>query len=227
MDPQPRPGPPSAEAIARRIADRRARLGLGPDALAHQAGMSRRYLEFLTTAGPGFDPNGFLRIAAALGLTYHELVAGRADAPPGQAPPAPRPVLARLTEEECWDQMGTRGVGRIALPGEHGPAIFPVNYAVDHGTVVYRTHHHSAADPPPGTEVAFEVDRIDDHRSSGWSVLIAGTAEPIEDEPTLQRLMRDLAVQPWAGGPRTSWVRIRPVSVTGRRITSMPAGDED
>ncbi|MFF0292748.1 pyridoxamine 5'-phosphate oxidase family protein [Kitasatospora sp. NPDC004614] len=227
MEPHPRTGPSAAAAVAHRIADRQAQIGLSPDALAHRAGMSRSYLELLTAAGPGFDPNGFLRIAAALGVTYHELVAGRADPPPGQAPPAPRPVLVRLTEEECWDRVGTRGVGRIGLPGEHGPAILPVNYAVDRHTVVYRTHHHSAADPPPGTDVSFEVDRIDDRRSNGWSVLVTGTAERIDDKPTLQRLMRDLAVQPWAGGPRTSWIRIRPVSVTGRRITSMPAEDED
>ncbi|WP_051778177.1 pyridoxamine 5'-phosphate oxidase family protein [Kitasatospora phosalacinea] len=179
---QPQTDPATADAIARRIADRRAVLGLGPDALAREAGMSRPYLEFLVSAGPGFDPNGFLRIAA---------------------------------------------VGRIALPGDPEPAVFPVNYSVDRGTVVYRTHEGGAAAAAPGTAVSFEVDRIDDHRHTGWSVLVTGTAERIEDHETLQRLLRDLAVQPWAGGPRTLWIRIRPTSVSGRRITSTPAGDED
>ncbi|KIQ66372.1 hypothetical protein TR51_01700 [Kitasatospora griseola] len=227
MDTHPRTGLSATEAIARRIGDRQDLLGLDTDALARVAGMSRPYLEFLTTAGPSFDPNGFLRIAAALGLTYHELVAGRTGPPPGQASPAPRPALLRLTEQECWDSLGTRGVGRIALPGEHGPAVFPVNYAVDHRTVVYRTRPRGAADAPPGTGVSFEVDRIDDHLSTGWNVLITGTAEHIDDKATLQRLLRDLAVQPWAGGPRPLWIRVRPASVTGRRITSMPAPDED
>ncbi|MGW4380594.1 pyridoxamine 5'-phosphate oxidase family protein [Kitasatospora sp. NPDC004531] len=216
---QPEQGPSSAAAIARRIAERCEQLGLGPDALARTAGMSRPYLECLTAAGPAFDQNGFLRIAAALGLTYRELLAGRPDAPPGQGPPAPRPVLVRLTEEQCWEHLGGRGVGRIALPGEHGPAVFPVNYAVDRRTVVYRTFDHSAADVPPGTEVSFEVDRIDDHRSNGWSVLIAGTAERIDDPATLERL--GPSVQSWAG-PRDRWIRVRPAAVSGRRITSAP-----
>ncbi|MGW4806200.1 helix-turn-helix domain-containing protein [Kitasatospora sp. NPDC004272] len=224
---QPQTDPETADAIARRIADRRAVLGLGPAALAREAGMSRPYLEFLITAGPGFDPNGFLRIAAALGLTYRELVDGRSDRPPGQGSPAPRPVLVRLTEEECWEKVDARGVGRIALPGDPEPAVFPVNYTVDRGSVVYRTHEHGAAAAAPGTAVSFEVDRIDDHRHTGWSVLVTGTAERIEDHGTLQRLMRDLAVQPWAGGPRTLWIRIRPTSVSGRRITSTPSGEED
>lgn len=223
----PQTAPATAGPIARRIADRRAVLGLGPDALARAAGMSRPYLDFLVAAGPGFDPNGFLRIAAALGLTYRELVDGLPDRPPGQGSPAPRPVLARLTEAECWERVDARGVGRIALPGEPEPRVFPVNYTVDRGSVVYRTHERGAAAAPPGTAVSFEVDRIDDHRRSGWSVLITGTAERIEDRETLQRLMRDLAVQPWAGGPRTLWIRVRPTAVTGRRITSTPIGDED
>ncbi|MFD8596771.1 pyridoxamine 5'-phosphate oxidase family protein [Kitasatospora sp. NPDC059646] len=227
MPTHPRTDPSAAETIARRIAEREAGLGLDRDVLAREAGMSRRYLEYLTSVGPGFDPNGFLRIAAALGLSYRELVDGRADLPPGQAPPAPRPVLLRLTEEQCWEKIGARGVGRIALPGEAGPAVFPVNYTVDRGTVVYRTHENGAAAPAPGSAVSFEVDRIDDRRSNGWSVLITGTAERIDDRETLQRLMRDLAVQPWAGGARTLWIRIRPESVGGRRITSTPPGDQD
>ncbi|ROR45571.1 helix-turn-helix domain-containing protein [Kitasatospora cineracea] len=224
---QPQTDPETAGAIARRIADRRAVLGLGTDALAREAGMSRPYLEFLTAAGPGFDPNGFLRIAAALGLTYRELVEGLPDRPPGQGPPAPRPVLVRLTEEECWERVDARGVGRIALPGDPEPAVFPVNYTVDRGGVVYRTHERGAAAAAPGTAVSFEVDRIDDHRRTGWSVLITGTAERIEDHETLQRLLRDLAVQPWAGGPRTLWIRIRPTSVSGRRIVGAPPPEED
>lgn len=214
-------------AIAHRIDDRRSQLGISPEVLAREAGMSTRYLAVLTAAGPDFDPNAFLRIAAALGLTYRELTEGRAGLPPGQSQPGPRPVLVRLSEPECWDRLGVRGVGRIALPAEPGPAVFPVNYTVDERTIVYRTDPHGAAAALDGTPVSFQVDRIDDHRSHGWSVLITGTAERISDTETLQRLLRDLAVQPWAGGPRMQWIRVRPKAISGRRITSMPIRDDD
>ncbi|MER5642284.1 pyridoxamine 5'-phosphate oxidase family protein [Kitasatospora sp. NPDC002227] len=214
-------------AVARRIADRRAQLGLSPEALAREVGVSPHYLALLTETGPNFDPNGFLRIAAALGLSYRELLEGRADQSPGQSPPGPRPALVRLSEAECWEHLGSRGVGRIVLPADPAPIVLPVNYAVDGRTLIYRTDPSGAAAAPEGSPVSFQVDLIDDHRSQGWSVLLTGTAERIEEHQVLQRLLRDLAVQPWAGGPRLLWIRVRPATVSGRRITSMPGGAED
>lgn len=134
------------EAVARRVARERTRLGLSEHALAGQAAMSPRYLRHLMDAGPDFDPGGFVRIAAALGLTYRELVDGRGDRAAGQAGPQPRPVLVRLTTAECWDLLGTHGVGHLALPADPAPAVFPVNFAVDAGTVVHRTAPGGAAD---------------------------------------------------------------------------------
>ncbi|GAA4833558.1 pyridoxamine 5'-phosphate oxidase family protein [Kitasatospora terrestris] len=218
---------PDPQVLARRIADRMARLDMDEEELAREAGMSPQYLAVLTASGPGFDPNGFLRVAAALGLTYRELIEGRADLPPGQGAPGLRPALLRFGEEECWDRLGNRGVGRIVLPAEPAPLAFPVNYAVDGRTIVYRTNPDGAAAAPDGTAVSFQVDRIDDHRSHGWSVLLTGTVERITDPPTLQRLLRDLAVQPWAGGPRLLWIRVRPQQITGRRITSTLNGGDD
>ncbi|MFG2823321.1 pyridoxamine 5'-phosphate oxidase family protein [Kitasatospora sp. NPDC048365] len=216
--------PDDPQAVARRITDRLAQLGIGPDSLAREAGMSPQYLAVLTVSGPGLDPNGFLRIAAALGLTYRELIEGRADLPPGQSPPGPRPALLRLGEAECWERLGNRGVGRIVLPAEPAPLAFPVNYTVDGRTVVYRTDPDGAAAAPDGTAVSFQVDRIDEHRSHGWSVLLTGTAERITDPTALHRLEHDPAAEPWAGGPRPLWIRVRSQRISGRRITGPPNG---
>lgn len=223
MDQNAEPGRQQTDpvAIARRVADRRGQLGLDEHALATQAGMSTPYLRHLLDAGPDFDPAGFLRIAAALGLPYQELLEGRAHPPPGQSGPAPRPVLVRLTASECWDQLGTRGVGRIALPVQPGPAVFPVNYAVDARSIVYRTASRGPAAPEPGMKVSFQADRVDDRLSQGWSVLLTGTAERIEDPATVRRLTEESPAQPWAGGDRPQWIRIRPDTITGRRIATM------
>jgi len=213
----PRRGP-DPEDLARRIAERRAQLGLGPDAVARQAGMSPRYMEQLIEAGPDFDSGGFLRIAAALGLTYRELLEGRSDPPPGQTGPGPRPVLVRLTPHECWDRLGTHGVGRVALPVRPAPAVFPVNYAVDSHSIVYRTTPRGPAAPETGAAVSFQVDRTDDRLSQGWSVLLTGSAERVEDPAVVSRLDEQETAQSWAGGERPLWIRIRPDTVTGRRI---------
>ncbi|MFB7666206.1 pyridoxamine 5'-phosphate oxidase family protein [Kitasatospora sp. NPDC056138] len=212
---------PDPGAIARRIADRCAQLGLTEDTLARNAAMAPGYLRHLIEVGPGFDPGGFVRVAAALHLTYRELLEGRTDAPPGQTGAAPRPVLVHLTEPECWEKLGTHGIGRIALPVRPGPAVFPVNYTVDAGTVVYRTDPQGGAAPGAGAEVSFQADHIDDHLSQGWSVLIVGTAQHVDDPETVQRLAQLPGTEPWAGGSRPLWIRIRPEQVTGRRIGTM------
>ncbi|MFD0263255.1 helix-turn-helix domain-containing protein [Kitasatospora indigofera] len=217
----PPPSGPDPAHIARRIAERRNRLDLTEDDLATRAGMAPSYLRHLVQAGPDFDRAGFLRIAAALGLSYPELLEGRSDRPPGHGGAPTHPVLVHLGDEECWDRIGARGVGRIALPARTGPMVVPVNYLADAGTLVYRTDPHGAAAPEPGAAVSFQVDRVDDRLTRGWSVLVTGTADHVHDPAEVERLQQletAYGTLPWAGGERPLWVRITPEQVTGRRI---------
>lgn len=207
--------------FASRVSGRLTQLGMSRQELAREAGMSPRYLEQVLAAEPDFDPSALVRIAGALGLPYRELFEGRDDPPPGQTAPGVRPVLARLTEQECWDRLGTHGLGRVVLNSRSGPAAFPVNYAIDARTVVYRTSPEGAAAPANGVTVSFETDRIDDTVSRGWSVLVTGTAERIDDTAEGEHLAQVHGLEPWAGGHRPLWVRIRPTQVSGRHITTM------
>ncbi|MGW7445696.1 pyridoxamine 5'-phosphate oxidase family protein [Kitasatospora sp. NPDC054795] len=210
---------PDPADLARRIIQRRDQLGLNEERLAYQAAMAPTYLRHLLEAGPEFDPPGFVRIAAVLGMAWPELMEGhRPDAPPGQTEPASRPLLVHLTEPQCWELIGTHGIGRIVLPVQPGPAVFPVNYAVDAATIVYRTAPASAAAPPDGSPVSFQVDHIDDRRSRGWSVLVVGHAQHVDDPEEQLRLSALPGATPWAGGSRPLWVRIGADQITGRRI---------
>jgi len=207
--------------LARRITLRSQALGLTDEQLAKRAGMSPRYLQHLKDLGTEFDAGALLRVAAALQMTYRELLEGRADAPPGQVSAAPHPVLMKLTTPECWDRLGEHGIGRVAFSADAGPVVLPVNYTVDGGTIVYRTTPGSVAASAAGSEVAFEVDHVDEHLRQGWSVLVVGTAEPITDPDTVRRLAGEPETEPWAGGARNLWIRIVPVRVTGRRISTL------
>ncbi|MDH6144317.1 nitroimidazol reductase NimA-like FMN-containing flavoprotein (pyridoxamine 5'-phosphate oxidase superfamily) [Kitasatospora sp. GP30] len=211
----PRPAPAD---VARRIAERSAQLGLTEGQLANQAGMAPRYLRQLVEADTGFDPSGLLRVAAALHLTYQELLEGRRDPPSGQGGAPSRPVLVRLTTSECWDKLGTHGVGRVVLLALPAPLAFPVNYTVDAETVVYRTTPHGAAAAESGAAVSFQVDHIDDHLRRGWSVLITGTAHHVNDPDTVRQLDQLPGTEPWAGGDRPLWVSVAPDQITGRRV---------
>jgi nitroimidazol reductase NimA-like FMN-containing flavoprotein (pyridoxamine 5'-phosphate oxidase superfamily) len=216
-----RTAPAELSELARRVAERRQALGMSRDVLARRAGMTSRYLEYLLDAdtGAGFDDDGLLRIAAALDMPYEDLVHGAAEPPPGRSGPAPAPGLMRLTETECWDRLGAHGVGRVALPAEPGPVVLPVNYVIDARTVAYRTSPRGGAALKDGTAASFQADHIDERHSTGWSVLITGTAERVDDAAAADRLARQEAGGPWAGGSRPLWIRIRPSGVTGRRIT--------
>lgn len=65
---------------------------------------------------------------------------------------------------------------------------------------------------------------MDERLSQGWSVLISGTAERVDDPAAVRALAARAATEPWAGGDRPLWIRVRPGNVTGRRITIMSGG---
>ena len=124
-----------------------------------------------------------------------------------------------LTIEECLELLSGGVIGRVALSTPVGPRIVPVNYAMFGDAIVFRTAPYSEL----GTygwnnELAFEVDHIDYERHQGWSVVVLGRAELIEDADELRRIKQSWDPRPWAGGQRNLYLRLTWRDVTGRRI---------
>ncbi|KNB50798.1 helix-turn-helix domain-containing protein [Streptomyces caatingaensis] len=209
------------DTLGTRATLRRRQLGMSREELAQRAGMSVAYLRQLETFRGDFDPGAVMRLAAALEMPYAELVSGRPDAAPGQAPPAARPVLMRLSEQECWERLGTHGIGRLGLSGGAGPVVLPVNFLVDARTVVYRTEADGPAAVAAGERLAFEADHLDEHLSNGWSVLVQGTADRVTDPHVVRTLAERPGARPWAGGERDLWIRVVPAEVSGRVLRAM------
>jgi hypothetical protein len=65
--------------------------------------------------------------------------------------------------------------------------------------------------------VSFEVDRIDEAMSEGWSVLVSGRAQRVEDRTELGKLAL-VGIEPWAGGQREAVIRIEIDEISGRAI---------
>jgi nitroimidazol reductase NimA-like FMN-containing flavoprotein (pyridoxamine 5'-phosphate oxidase superfamily) len=130
------------------------------------------------------------------------------------------PSLRELTAEECYLLLATQQVGRLGVNAEHYPLIFPVNYALDRGVVVIRTHPGTKLTAASHANVTFEVDQIDQLTRTGWSVLVRGLAEAVTAEHRAELIERTRAsgVQPWAPGEHGHWLRLIPHAVTGRRI---------
>jgi nitroimidazol reductase NimA-like FMN-containing flavoprotein (pyridoxamine 5'-phosphate oxidase superfamily) len=213
---------PPVGDLGRRIARRRTELDLTRRETATRAGMAPSYLQYLEEH-PGAAPgSGVLHILAeVLHTTVTELTGGDTDLPPGAAPKAARtPEFSELTVRECRALLATHGVGRIAVPTSGGPVIVPVNYSVLEGAIVFRTAPGTTPALAAGCQVAFEVDRLDDVFSQGWSVLVRGHARTVTDPDEVRRLDEEAYSEPWVGGHRDLWVRIDPHDISGRRITA-------
>lgn len=133
--------------------------------------------------------------------------------------------LELLTEQEALDLLAASDVGRVGITIGGLPAIFPVNYRVIDGAIVFRTAPGSkmsaAAAAAAGAVVAFEVDDYQRADRSGWSVLVIGQAEVV-DSPDIANKVDESHLEPFADGPRTAIVRIEPTFVSGRRIVHDP-----
>lgn len=213
--------PDTAGDIGRRLALRRKEVGLSREEVADRAGVAPGYLQYVEEQQGAFPGQAFLlRVADALGTTTSHLRGGDAGLPPGTGRAAGHPTFTVLDPDECRALMSDHGVGRLAAVTPEGPVILPLNYDVVDGSVVFRTAEGAVPSLAAGTEVAFEVDRIDDALSQGWSVLVTGPATRVTDERAVRRLDAAAHSGPWAGGRRDVWIRVDPERITGRRISA-------
>ena len=128
-----------------------------------------------------------------------------------------RSRLDVIEPDECLALLADHHLGRLAVVVAGQPVIFPVTYVFDGRAIVFRTN--------PGTKlfgaldgpVAFEIDGVS---ASGWSVVVTGKAELVENQADVRRLST-LDLGDWNPGPKQFWVRIRG-TITGRRLVRMP-----
>lgn len=123
---------------------------------------------------------------------------------------------AQLTERECWQHLRDEAYGRLAVVGPDGPVICPINAIVDHGSVVFRTAAGgklSAIREDP--RVAFEVDGWNVDDDIAWSVLVTGIAREVV-HMNREADVTQLGITPWQSGPKPTYIRIVPASITGR-----------
>lgn len=139
-------------------------------------------------------------------------------APDLEFPTADRHVLQELSPAECFDLLEPGGVGRIGFASAEGIMMLPVNFVLAGKTVVFRTAPDTLLALYANAQVSFEVDRLDEARRMGWSVLVHGRAHEVSDERELKRIERNTPPEPWADGARDVYVRVTPTVISGRRI---------
>ena len=127
--------------------------------------------------------------------------------------------LEILPPAACRGLVEENEFGRLAFADADSVTILPVTYTIVDDHLVVRTTSGSkmaaASDRRPA---ALEIDRFDERRHTGWSVLVRGRLHLVEDDAEIAAL--DAAeLHSWvrAGG---SYVRLSIDEVTGRRMHS-------
>ena len=132
------------------------------------------------------------------------------------------PPMVVLNVSECWVLLREAVVGRLAVMLNHEPDIFPVNYLVDRGSIVFRTAAGTKLAKSVGRRVAFEVDGYDPASGEAWSVVVKGKAWEVKQlHDVLDAL--DLPLFTWHAAPKRHIIRIEPEVVTGRRFHVLDA----
>jgi nitroimidazol reductase NimA-like FMN-containing flavoprotein (pyridoxamine 5'-phosphate oxidase superfamily) len=131
--------------------------------------------------------------------------------------------LIEMSGTECATRLAGTTLGRLGVIVSGRPEVFPVNFVVDgpSGCVTFPTETGtklaSALDWP---WVGFEIDGVEtmpNATEEGWSVMIVGRAEEVDDAATVERL-RALRRVGWRTSGNERWIRIVPTKTTGRKI---------
>lgn len=123
--------------------------------------------------------------------------------------------VAELSTEECWELLAGEEMGRLAYRLVDEVHIVPLNYAVDDGSLLFRTHSgNKLLAAALETDVAFEIDWYDDR--SAWSVLARGRLRRLQEWE--RHRIDGLGLESWVPERRIEVIELEPEVLTGRRF---------
>jgi nitroimidazol reductase NimA-like FMN-containing flavoprotein (pyridoxamine 5'-phosphate oxidase superfamily) len=132
-------------------------------------------------------------------------------------------ALDHLSDEECLERLGRHELGRLVTRVGDILDIFPVNYVLDGGEIVFRTAEGSKLfELTVNDEVLFEVDEYT--QDDAWSVVVRGRAQRLQTSEEVAHA-DSLPLQPWVPTLKYNYVRIAPTSLSGRAFRRGPEPD--
>ena len=124
--------------------------------------------------------------------------------------------ISIMSETECWNHLAEVTLGRLVTSVDGQPEIFPVNFAVQRRSILFRTAEGTKLiSTAINKQVLFEVD--DHNVVAGWSVIVKGVARSLRSDEEIAEAER-AQLLPWTATEKPHFVRIKPLSVTGRRF---------
>ncbi len=122
-------------------------------------------------------------------------------------------MVSELTSEECWEMLREEEFGRLAYRLVDEVHITPINYAVEGGSLLFRTAEgNKLLAVAMGSEVALEIDRY----GEDWarSVVVRGPARLLPEDQAHRA--ENVPLRPWVPTLKYNVVEIEPKVVSGR-----------
>ncbi len=125
-----------------------------------------------------------------------------------------------LDDNEAWNLLSSVALGRLVTTFGGQLEIFPVNFVVQNGTVLFRTAEGTKLFTTVMNErVLFEAD---DHTTvEGWSVILRGTARMLSSADEL-RDAEQAGLMPWVPTEKLRFVRVTPSEISARHFRFGP-----
>jgi len=129
-------------------------------------------------------------------------------------------TFTSIPESECRELLSVGTVGHLAFHGTAGIQLFPLNFLYQDGFIYFRVDAGSELGglAEGSADVAFGVDHLDELVKQAWSVVAKGRIGAVTDSAELDSLHGHRKLQPWAVGDRRLYLRLEPVTVTGRKV---------
>ena len=130
-----------------------------------------------------------------------------------------------LSASESWDLLASVPLGRLVTSVDGQPEIFPVNFVVQRHTVLFRTAEGTKlVSTAISNRVLFEAD--DHDAGEGWSVIVKGMALMLRTNEELEEA-EHAQLLPWTATLKQHYVRIQPISISGRRFRFGPEPSQE
>lgn len=133
--------------------------------------------------------------------------------------------ISMLSQEEAWDFLRKRTMGRLAVSIAGHPDIFPINYFADDNSIVFRTAPGSKLlEVTINASVAIEVDSYS--AKEAWSVVVKGDAAVLEKQAEIYEA-EALPLRSWVPTIKPIFVRVTPSEINGRHFDLGPEPEAD
>lgn len=203
--------------LSRRVAHRRAELGLSLVQVARHTGIDPNYLHYLETNSTAHLSTGSLILLAMALKTSLEFLQGGHEIAQTRSGTCHHPAVEELSREQCLVHLEHAVFGRVVYVTARGPVAVPVNYEFTGGQVIISTDPDKAKALARAGVVGFEVDQVDQNISEGWSVLVTGPARRVTT-PYERMELSSMGLESWSGGGTHDLVSIEARDITGRVI---------